>query len=70
MEYLILQTEVPYQNEEAMGVECLFNLAHWPWGTQALLANKKAKDYMFSRAVSKPPAIAKRRYELVCKLLE
>ena len=69
IDYLITQTDVPYEQEEVMGVEALYNLVHWPWGAQAVFANSAAKKYIFSRS-PKAQGIAKRRYELVDKAIE
>lgn len=69
IDYLITQTDVPYEQEEVLGVEALYNLVHWPWGAQAVFANSAAKKYIFSRG-AKAQGIAKRRYELVDKAIE
>ena len=37
--YLIDQTDVPYENEERIGVEIMINLCSWEWGCKALFSN-------------------------------
>lgn len=67
--YLIEQTDVPYEAEEYMGLTVLHNLMRWPWGAQALLANTVAVQYIVSR-IPKPQAIAQKRFEVVTTALE
>jgi hypothetical protein len=50
VDYLVKQTDVPFENEELLGLSALINLMGWPWGAQAVLANTAATKYMLLRA--------------------
>jgi hypothetical protein len=69
VDYLIQETDVPYEIEEIMGLQVMCNLVQWQWGAQALLANKAATKYMLTR-IPKSQQIVQKKFELVGKALE
>jgi len=39
---LVKWTDVPYEDEEVLGLEIMTNLVSWEWGAKALFAQKKS----------------------------
>ena len=49
IEWLISQTDVPYEAEELEGLNAIENLIQWQWGLKNFFVNLRAREYLLKR---------------------
>ena len=49
MDWLLEQTDLPYEAEEQAGLSLIISLAGWPWGARLILVHDKTLNYMLTR---------------------
>jgi len=67
--YLLGVTDVPFEDQEKLGLKVMKNLIKWEWGMRALYSHPKAVSYIVSRH-HKSKEIVELKYKLVEKTIQ
>ena len=67
--YLLSVTDVPFEDQERLGLKVMKNLIRWEWGMKALYSHPKAVSYIVSRQ-QKSKEIVELKYNLVEKTIK
>jgi len=68
IEWLIRQTDVPFQDEELLGIKIMKHLVKWEFGIKCLFRNSKVVAYVLDR-VPKPKEVVEQKFRLVEKVI-
>eukprot|EP00347_Sterkiella_histriomuscorum_P020407 403337922 len=67
--FLIKETDVPFEDLEFLGMKVIKQLLNWEWGARSLYANSQAVSYILKR-VPKPKELMEKKFTIVQKTLQ
>ena len=69
LDWVLENTNLPYEAEEQAGLNLMIALCGWPFGVRLLLANEKTLKYMLERKLQAYDILLK-KFELVSTALQ
>ncbi len=69
VEWLVKYTDVPFADQETLGLKVISRLINWEWGMKAFYANSMAVGYILNRA-PKGYDILQRKYKIIQQTLQ
>ena len=66
VEYLVKNTDVPFEEMELLGLKVMKQLLNWEWGMKALFSNSVAIAYLLTR-VPKTKSILELKFKIIEK---